>query len=97
MTPYVNAIRKALVNDNVGPHFKVTLFIPFFTCFLAVHQAQMQTGTCPLFLGRKTAKLLIKAKGGKLKFSTTNRGPAYPVYIGEEEGRRRKRGEKRDC
>ncbi|KAG8015083.1 hypothetical protein GBF38_022374, partial [Nibea albiflora] len=61
--------------------------------FLAVYQAQTQTGTRPFFLGRKKAKLFIKAKREQVKVQDNQSRPGLSCLERQTGGGREREGE----
>lgn len=97
MTPHVNKMHKALEDDNIGPtskwHNSFLSLSLFFLSFLAVYQAQAQTGTRPLFLGGKKAQLFIKAKREQVKVQDNQLRAGLSCL---QRGRRKKGGREKE-
>lgn len=91
MIPHVNKMHKALEDDNVGPTSKWHYsFLFFFSSFWQFIKHRHKLAHVPSSSVGKKPNFSSKQKGNKLKFRTSNRGPAYPVF--REAGGRREGG-----
>lgn len=92
LTPHVNKMHKALGDNNVGPHF-----LSFFVVSGSLSGTCTNWHTSPLPQWEKCpAFFSSKQKGNKLKFRTTNGGPAYLVIRKAGGGRTEKKMEEEE-